>query len=162
MVWLDYALLGVMLLSALLGLLRGLVKEALSLGGWVLSFWAAMRFGGDAAAYLEGHVAIPELRQAAAFFGVFVAVLLVVTLVAKLVSRVVRASPLNGFDRGMGLLFGLARGMILIMVVVVLGGLTPLAETPAWQASLTVYYLQGLAAWVMEQMGLELSTLLPA
>ncbi len=152
--WVDYALLAIVLLSALLGLFRGFVKEAFSLGGWVLSLWAAVSFGDEVAARLQGAIGIEELRRAAGFVVVFAGVLIVASLLGRVVAGLVRSSVLGGTDRSLGMLFGLLRGVVLALVLVELGGLTPLAEDTAWQASPVVAYLQDAAAWIMERTGL--------
>ncbi|HHH35951.1 MAG TPA: CvpA family protein [Gammaproteobacteria bacterium] len=149
MAWIDYALLAVVLLSALLGLFRGFVKEVFSLGSWVLSLWAALRFGETAAGHLQAAIGIEALRHAAGFAVVFAAVLILASLVGRVLAALVRTSILGGTDRSLGVLFGLLRGVVLALVLVELGGLTPLAEDPAWRASPVVAQLREAADRIM-------------
>ena len=73
-----------------------------------------------------------------------------------------RASPLSGLDRSLGLVFGLLRGLVLLLAVVVLGGLTPVAESVWWQDSQVVAILQELARWLLHAMGLQVESWVPA
>lgn len=156
MIWFDYALLGVLLLSALLGLFRGFAKEAFSLTAWVLSFWAATQFTEVFATHLQSYIGLQELRYAVAFLAIFVAVLVVAALLSRLVVNLVRSSALSGVDRSLGILFGLLRGGVLVMAVVLLGGLTPLVDEPFWKDSLTIVYLQQFAGWIVDHMELDI------
>ena len=163
---LDYALLAVLALSALLGLFRGFVKEAFSLAGWVFAFWGAAQMARPAATRLQESMGeflgIRELPLALAFVAGFAVLLLVAALVGRLLAGVVRASPLSGLDRSLGLVFGLLRGLVLLLAVVVLGGLTPVAESVWWQDSQVVAILQELARWLLHAMGLQVESWVPA
>ena len=77
MIWIDYAILAVVGISVVISLMRGFVREALSLSGWIAAFWIAIAFSGRGAAFLEGYVTVPSWRVAIAFF-----ILLVLVLVA--------------------------------------------------------------------------------
>ena len=162
---LDYALLAVLALSALLGLLRGFVKEAFSLAGWVFAFWGAAQLARPVATRLQGSVGeflgIQELPLALAFVAGFAVLLLVAALAGRLLAGVVRASPLSGLDRSLGLVFGLLRGLVLLLAVVVLGGLTPVVESVWWQDSQVVAILQALARWLLDAMGLQVESWVP-
>ncbi len=152
---LDYALLGVIFLSALLGLFRGFAREAFSLAGWVLSFWAATQFTEAVATRLRAYIGLDELRYALAFLAVFVIVLVLTALLGRLLVNLVRSSVLSGVDRSLGILFGLLRGLVLALALVVLGGMTPLADEPLWKDSLSVVYLQQFAGWIIDHMELD-------
>jgi len=145
MTWLDYAVLGVMAASIVWGLWRGLVREVMSLAGWVIAFLAANLFAGPLGETLPQSIPRPELRVAAAFVAIFVATLVVTTLVAVLLSRIVKAAGLGGLDRLLGALFGTARGLLVVLAAVLLAGLTPLPRKPFWTESASGASLAGAA-----------------
>ncbi len=149
-VWLDYALLGVALLSTLIGVLRGLVKEVMSLLGWVLAGWTALQFSTSFAVFLENFVSHDGLRYALAFVSLFIGVLVLSMLVNHLVVKLVHLSGLKGIDRTLGALFGTLRGGLIIVVLVLLGGISPLAAEPVWSSSFMVGYFEQISNWLSD------------
>ncbi|MBC7802442.1 MAG: CvpA family protein [Candidatus Parcubacteria bacterium] len=135
MTWLDYAVVGVFAASLALGAWRGLVREVLSILGWVIAFLAANLFAGPLGTLMPQAIPTPELRIAAAFVAVFVAALVVATLLGLLVSRIVKAVGLGGLDRMLGMLFGAARGLLILVAAALLAGLTALPRQPLWRDS---------------------------
>jgi membrane protein required for colicin V production len=152
MTWLDYAVLGVMGVSILWGIWRGLVREVISLAGWVIAFLAANLFAGPLADALPQSVSRPELRVLIAYVGVFFVMLLVSKLFALVVSKMVQAVGLGGIDRVLGALFGLARGALIVAAFALVAGLTTLPAQPAWKESATGPWLaacaQALKPWL--------------
>ncbi len=136
MTWVDYVVFGVMGLSVAWGLWRGLVREVISLAGWVIAFLAANLLAGPVGERLPESFARPELRVLAAFVAIFVATLIVATLVAILLSKLLKAVGLGSLDRLLGALFGVARGLLVVLVLALLAGLTRLPGDAAWKASL--------------------------
>ena len=153
MIWVDYVIIGIIGLSALISLVRGFVREALSLAVWVFAFWISWQFFRDLALHLDW-VSVPSVRLGVAFALLFVTTLIIGGLVNYLVGQLVDKTGLTGTDRMIGILFGAARGMLLVAVLVLLAGLTPLPEDPWWGQSLLIGYFQELAIW--------LKSLLPA
>lgn len=137
MTWLDYAVLGVMGISFVWGIWRGLVREVISLAGWVIAFLAANLFAGPLAETLPASISRPELRLAIAFVAVFLLTLTVTTLAGLLFSRLVKAVGLGGLDRTLGGLFGVVRGALIVLAFTVLAGLTSIPFGPAWKQSLS-------------------------
>lgn len=135
MTWLDYTVLGVMLVSIVWGAWRGLVREVISILGWVIAFLAANLFAGPFAETLPQAIPSPELRLAAAFVGIFIGSLVVTTLVGLLLSKAVHAVGLAGLDRVLGALFGVARGALIVLAATLLAGLSTLPKEPAWRDS---------------------------
>lgn len=132
----DYAVLTIVGLSVLLSVIRGLVREVLALLAWVAAFVAASLFGGRLAALLPTEIPSGELRLLAAFIGIFFAVLLAMGLLAVILSRLVRRAGLSVEDRILGGLFGMARGLVIVMVLVLAAGLTALPKNPEWRNAL--------------------------
>lgn len=149
MIWIDYVILGIIGLSALISLIRGFMREALSLAAWVLAFWVAWTFFRDLAIHLEW-LSVPSVRLAAAFALLFVVTLMIGALVNFLIGQLIDKTGLTGTDRLIGMVFGAARGAILVAILVWLAGLTPLPNDPWWKESQLVGYFQDLAIWLKQ------------
>jgi membrane protein required for colicin V production len=146
--WVDIALALLVGISVIVGLWRGLTREVFSLVGWVVAYVAAQALGPMVATHLRIGTPGSALNVGAAFVLVFLVALVVWSLVTWLISRLVQASVLNAVDRTLGAVFGLARGVLIALVIVTIVSLTPWATSPAWRASHGVgslqYVLSGL------------------
>ena len=138
----DWILLAVLGLSMLLGIWRGLVQEVLSLAGWVAAFWLAQLYASQAAAWLPMEGSSQMLRHAAGFVAVFIAVLVATALVSWVVKKLLSAVGLGPLDRLLGSLFGLLRGLVILLAVTVVVGMTPMRESEAWQQAHGAPWLQ--------------------
>ena len=138
----DWILLAVLALSLLLGLWRGIVQEVLSLAGWVAAFYVSQMYAPMAAAWLPMEGSSQMLRYAAGFVVVFVAVLVATVLVSFVVKKLISAVGLGPLDRLLGSLFGLMRGVVILLAVTVLVGMTPMRETLAWKQAQGAQLLQ--------------------
>jgi membrane protein required for colicin V production len=138
----DWILLAILGLSLLLGLWRGIVQEMLSLAGWVAAFYVSQMYAPMAAAWLPMEGSSQMLRYAAGFVLVFVAVLVVTVLVSWMVKKLISAVGLGPLDRLLGSLFGLMRGVVILLAVTVLVGMTPMRETDAWKQAQGTQWLQ--------------------
>jgi membrane protein required for colicin V production len=134
---LDYAVIGVLLVSVIWSALRGVVREIISLGGWIIAFLAANLFAGPLAVHLPQAVPGEAMRVLVAFLVIFVSVLVVSALVGLLLSRLMKAVGLGAMDKALGALFGLARGLILVLAVALLAGLTSAPRMAFWKESLS-------------------------
>jgi membrane protein required for colicin V production len=152
--WADYLIIALMGLSVLVGLVRGLVREVFSLAAWASSIWLGLRFSQDLAVHLENLIAVPSLRLGAAFVAIFLVSLMAGGLTGFLLGRLVAGTGLGGTDRLAGLVFGLTRGVLLVSVLVLLAGFTPLPRDPWWRESRLIPPFQAMALWI--------KTLLPA
>jgi membrane protein required for colicin V production len=150
MTWLDVAILVIIALSAMVSLMRGFVKEALSLAAWILAFWVAISFAYPLAAldWLVAQIPSPTARISVAFASLFLLTLLAGALVNYLVSQLVRKSGLSGTDRMLGIIFGIGRGVVLVGILVLLAGLTQLPKETWWKQSLLMEHFQVLALWM--------------
>jgi membrane protein required for colicin V production len=129
----DLAVLVIIALSVLLSVIRGLTREVLALAAWVIAFLAANVLAGEIAPWLPDAIPSEEFRLLAGFVGVFVAVLIVMSVLAIMVSKLVKSAGLGLEDRLLGAVFGLARGLLMVMVVVLLAGLTSLPRQAVWR-----------------------------
>jgi len=138
----DWILLAVLGLSLLLGMWRGIVQEVLSLAGWVAAFYVSQMYAPQAAIWLPMEGSSQMLRYAAGFVVVFIAVLIATVLVSWMVKTLVSAVGLGPLDRLLGSLFGLMRGVVILLAVTVLVGMTPMRETEAWKQAQGAQWLQ--------------------
>jgi len=143
----DYAVLAIVVISMLVGALRGFIKEAFSLLVWAAAFLIAFQYSGTLALQLEGHIELPSARTSLAFAGLFLAVLLVGGLLTYLVGMLVEKTGLSGTDRLLGGVFGGVRGVALVLALMLVAGLTPVPQDPWWQQSRAIQSLMPLAEW---------------
>ena len=139
--WVDFAILGVVALSAIISVIRGFVRETVSLVIWIAAFWAALHFGPDLAAAMSGMIETTSVRMVTAFVILFLAVFIVGSLLNHFLSKAVKRIGLGGVDRVLGVLFGIARGALVIALVLIVIGLTPLTDSAAWRESLLIGYM---------------------
>ncbi|THF66865.1 CvpA family protein [Pseudothauera nasutitermitis] len=132
----DYVFLGVLALSAAIGMWRGLVSEVMALVAWILALFLAWRYANEGAALFSGMIAEPAWRHVAGFALIFVVVLLLAALVRFLLRELLRAIGLGTVDRFFGAVFGLARGLAIAFVVVLLGGMVGISREPWWSNAL--------------------------
>lgn len=135
MTWLDYAVVGVFAASLVVGAWRGLVREVLSILGWVIAFLAANLLAGPLGPVMPQAIPSPELRIAAAYVAVFVGALMATALVGLLLSKIVKAAGLGGMDRMLGAVFGIARGLLIVLAAALLAGLTSAPRQAFWRDS---------------------------
>jgi membrane protein required for colicin V production len=134
--WVDLGLAAVVLISALIGVWRGLVFEVLSLLGWVVAYIVAQVAAPVVASILPIGTPGSPINVAVAFALSFIAAIVVWSLLVKLLRAVLHATPLQLIDRVMGAAFGVLRGGVVVLVIATLVLLTPLAKSAAWQQSL--------------------------
>ena len=139
----DYAVMAVIGLSALRGAWRGFVGEIFGLVGWVVAFIVACRYVDHVVPWIPADWPGGELTQWLIAFALIVIGVVVVAGVANaLVTRLMAVSGLSGVDRSLGLLFGLARGVLLVLILVALGGLTELPQHEFWRDALLLPYAE--------------------
>ena len=142
----DYILLGMLVVSGLAGVLRGLIREALSLVIWVAALWGAARFGDQAGRLFASSLEDPLWQVWAGRAALFVAVLFTGSVVAWIVTYFVRRSVITGADRMLGMLFGVARGVVLAGVLVLALDLGGFAAEPWWRESKLLPYAAAVGA----------------
>lgn len=133
--WLDYVFIGIIAASAAISLVRGFVREVLSIIVWIAAFWISIHFAGQLASYLGSYLDSPTLRLVIAFAGLFIVVLVTGELVSYLASTLVGKTGLSGTDRLLGMVFGGLRGALIVGLLVLLAGLTTVPRERWWQES---------------------------
>jgi membrane protein required for colicin V production len=153
----DYAVLCVLLLSVLLSIFRGAVRELLSLAGWVVAFIAARSLSVDLVPMIPPSIEDESLRMSVAFVAIFLAVLVAMGLIAMLLSALIKTVGLGFIDRMLGSVFGLVRGLLIVLMVVLLAGMTTLPQEPLWQKALLSKTLEKAVGLTLPWIPQELS-----
>jgi membrane protein required for colicin V production len=150
----DLAVIAIVAVSALLGLSRGLVRELLGLGAWLLSGYLAVTYEPQVEPYALKAIGNPDIATPAAYGVTFVVTLIVLSLVANLIGRAVRFSVLGGLDRTLGLVFGAVRGAVVLVAAYILGAFMLPAENwpPPLRQARTVPLIYEGAAWAAEHL----------
>ena len=148
MAWVDLIIIGVIVLSALISLVRGFVKESISLVTWIVAGVLALRYYAPMADLLEPFINSVTLRQWVGGGILFVITLIVGAIVNFIISQLVSKTGLSGTDKALGVVFGAARGVLIVTMVVLLASLTPMPEASWWQESTMITFFQQLAEWV--------------
>ncbi len=154
MAWLDIVIVAAVLISAMLGLAHGLIKEAVALITWVVAIWLAVVYSGALGNWLPSMLEratfslggtdfeIRNMRLGLAFIVLVIGTLIVGALVNTLLAKVTRARMLRGADRMLGFGFGIVRGAIIIIVFTLAAGLTVVPHAGWWQASRLVPFFE--------------------
>ena len=141
----DYVILGILLFSAVAGLMRGFLREVCSLVTWILAFWAAWHFGPVVEPYLGGRLADPPFSTWAGRVVVFILVLITGSIIGALVSYLVRLSLFNALDRLLGFVLGAARGILVLGLLAIIGQSARLDGETWWKHSKLVPYAANVA-----------------
>lgn len=150
MIWIDYAILAIIALSAIIGLFRGFFREALGLVTWLLAFWLAFRLAEFGGGLLSEWVSVPSVRLAIAFGTIFLSVLIAGAVANYLIGTLVTRTGLVGTDRALGGVFGILRGIAILVLLVLLAGLTPVPRDGWWRDSLFIGHLEAGAIWARQ------------
>lgn len=147
----DIIITGIILLSILIGIVRGFIKELISLITWVVAIVLAAMFTSALAEHMT-FSKTPFVRSLCAFILIFVSVVFVGAIINFIIGTLVRKTPFSTADRVLGSIFGVLRGIVFITILVLLGGLTPLPQAPWWQTSYFIPRVQVLSLWLKEQL----------
>ncbi len=143
----DWVLIAVVVISSLISLKRGFVREALSLASWIVAFVVARLFSGNLATLLEGHVDTASLRWMIAFLILFAGTVIIGALLNHLIVELVRVTGLSGTDRVFGMFFGAVRGLLILVAIVYGLQYTLVAEDAWYQQSVVIPHLETVADW---------------
>ena len=131
----DLAIVGVVALSALIAFVRGIVRSLIGLAAWLAGFVAGIAFAPAVARVFPAFPEYPLLPYALAFVLIFILAIVAGAILAWPLHAVIHKAGLGFVDRGLGFVFGVARGALLILAFVLVGGLTPLPDRQWWQNS---------------------------
>ena len=149
--WADYCIIAELALSVLMGLLRGFIGEVLALACWVAAFWVAWIFGPQLGAAFTA-IDTPSVRLLLGYAICFVAVLIAGAIVSFLMRKLISGSGLSGSDRLLGMVFGLFRGMALMVLLVFMLGFTPFPRDAWWHQSQLLPTFENGARWLSAQL----------
>jgi membrane protein required for colicin V production len=144
----DYAVLTIIGVSVLLSVIRGFVREVLALASWVVAFFVASLLSGRVAEWMAGMITNDLGRTLVAFGAVFIATLLGMSLIALALSGLIRRAGLGMEDRLLGSFFGFARGLLIVLTLVLIGGLTGAPRQPVWHEAMLSPMLEAIAGKV--------------
>jgi len=150
MLWIDYVIIGIIALSAIISIVRGFVKEVLSLVAWILAFWVALTFSPQFSVLLSDYISTPSISLFTAFSGLFIVTLILSALVNNMIAAIVEKTGLSGTDRMLGVLFGLLRGVAIVTLLVLLAAATPMPNDAWWQNAVLIEHFEKLAIWVRQ------------
>jgi membrane protein required for colicin V production len=129
----DYLVLFVLVCSIVISTMRGLVKEILSLLSWIVSFMVANAYGQELARLLPDMIPGSATRLIVAFLALFIGMRLLMALLSMAIDAAIKASGLTLADRGLGGLFGLGRGLLIVLAAVLLCGMTAIPKQRFWR-----------------------------
>lgn len=161
LIWIDWVIIGIIGISTLISLKRGFVREAMSLVIWIGAFIIARTFHPNMQALLADTVETPMVRLVAAFAILFFGTLLVGAIVNNTLTQLIRATGLSATDRVLGTFFGLARGVLVVVVALALLRMTPVTEDTWWQESATVGEFVRVEEWSRDVLGDDIEQFLP-
>jgi membrane protein required for colicin V production len=141
----DIAVLVILLISFALGAWRGFIREIFSLIAWFGAVFAAVFFSGQLSPFLQGIITNPVGLSIASFIATFFLVFIVLSLIGWGISKFISVVGLGFIDRGLGLLFGLVRGGLICLLLVILGGLTTFPKAAWWQDAISAPPLEVIA-----------------
>jgi membrane protein required for colicin V production len=148
--WLDWAIIGVIVISALISLKRGFAKELMSLVTWIAAMLIARIYAYDFSHYLSDFANDGKSALVLSFFVLFLGVLIVGSLVNFIVGQFVHAVGLTLLDRFLGVAFGVIRGALVIVVAIGLLSLSAFSSSPAWEGSTIVPHFAQVEEWTKE------------
>lgn len=146
--WIDYTIIAIIALSVLISVMRGFVREVISLVIWVAAIAVSFIFYRYIANLMVNIIHSDEVRLIVSFVGLFLATLVLGMLINYLIGQLVANTGLSGTDRVLGIIFGIARGILVVVLMMVLVGLTPFAKESSWQESVLIPHFQPLESWL--------------
>lgn len=142
----DYAVLTIIGFSVILSVMRGLLREVLAILGWVAAFYVAKTYTNQLLPMMPVDIPTEPLRVLAAFLVLFLATLLVASLLAIALSAIFKKIGLGWLNRLLGAVFGVARGLLIVCVLVFLAGLTNIPKDARWRNAMFSTPFEALVA----------------
>jgi membrane protein required for colicin V production len=146
--WLDWSIIFVIGASLMISLARGFIREVISLVTWVAAVWVSFHYTADLAVVLEAYIDSQVVRMLVSIAMLFFATLIVGVLVNVMVGGLLMRSRLSFADRMLGLVFGATRGLLLVTLMTMVGGLTMLPQSDWWMNASLVPYFERSATWL--------------
>ena len=158
-IWVDAVVIAALVLSFGLGIVRGIVREVLSLSSWIVSIWLAYLYGDNLAIMIVPWIESERLSELIGYVLVFVAVLVLLSMVGALLFKIFRSAEHSGTDRFLGGLFGCLRGVVIVTVLLFMAEWTPATGQAWFRESQIVPYFEAPLTWfnskVVDQLNLD-------
>ena len=145
--WLDYGILGFILLSTIIGLRRGFLREIFSMVALGLSLIIAFMFSDKVSPLFQDYIPIPSMRQIVAFTALLIVMLIIMAMLNYILAAIISMNDIGGIDLLLGMFFGIARGVIMITAFVFLFGFTPFPRDSWWRDSQLIPHFTAMAHW---------------
>jgi membrane protein required for colicin V production len=145
--WIDYAIIAIILISTMISLFRGFIKEIVSLVIWIVAFILAFHYSTGLSEQFRTHIASDSLRLTISFVLILIGTLLIGAVVKFIMNRIKSNSEVGMTDRILGTVLGLLRGIFLVVMLILLGQLTTFNQSPAWQNSVLIPHFEFLVDW---------------
>ena len=136
----DIFIIVTVVISLLIGLFRGFIREILSLLSWLGALWLGYAYATLGASYLEPYITQPPLRVVVAFAAIFIVALIGFSIISYLLYRLLSIAGVSGVDRSLGMLFGLVRGFAIVALLILAATFMDFTSQPWWKDSLLVQY----------------------
>jgi membrane protein required for colicin V production len=149
--WLDFTFIAVVALSTLISLVRGIVKEVLSLAAWVVAFGVAWYYANGIANVFAAYLHVAWLRYVLSFLSILLVTLLLTSMLSRFIGMAIKSSGMGMSDRLMGMVFGFARGIVVVALLTVMISAMPVREEPWWKESMLMPYFLGATQWLMNR-----------
>lgn len=153
----DYFIIAIILISTLISLMRGFLSEAISLLTWIIAVFVAFKSANSIGQLFAHFIHKPSLQFIVGFLVAFFIILIIGSLINHFLSAFIYATGLSGTNRLLGMLFGFARGVLLIAIFILFAKMTSAIKQPWWQTSLLIPYFQGLTNWLQQFLPLQFS-----
>lgn len=152
----DWIFLFILVLSFIVGLIRGIVREVVSLSGLIASFMLSRAYAGEAGEWLASIIGFEHAQYAVGFAVVFIGVMLTTALIVWVLGKLINATGLMLLDRILGSLFGIFRGLMLLVVIAFFVNQTPMSKFDGWRASVSQARLAPLIAWLSSNISTDM------
>lgn len=146
----DWIIAVIFLLSIIVGIMRGFIREALSIASWILAFWLANTFCVQAGDTIGQYIDIPAqaFRTSVGFASIFIGTLLLFSIISFVISKLIVRGAVKGTDRVLGILFGVARAIAIVVVIMLVARGMGMENNDWWQKSNYLGYFESTADYV--------------
>lgn len=148
--WIDYSIIALIAVSIIISLIRGFVREALSLVTWIAAVLISFNFANNLSVLFAGHIKSDKVSYLIAFAILFFSTLIIGVVVNYLVSTLVHKTGLGGTDRVLGMALGGVRGVLIVSILIILASFTAVPKDTAWQSSLLLPQFHGCVSWIQQ------------
>lgn len=159
--WIDSTILGLIGISSVISIIRGFIREAMSLVVWVAALWVTISFSGRLSELFQHHIHSSLIRTAAAAVVLFFGSLIVGAILNSLITLLVDKTGLSSTDRVLGIIFGVARGVLVVSVLILIAQFSTIPASNSWRESFLIPHFKPMEQWLQELMEEESQVYFP-